>query len=162
MLYGTLALVESIENGTDLADVASSAERARFPFRAIKYNLPWNSYRKGEALALHRETCRDLTYWERFLDMMARNRFDALTLWSLHPFPYMVRLREFPEACPFSDDELRDWQAFWRKLFAMAADRGIDTYLVNWNIFVSSGLRREARRREVLRREDVGALHRER
>jgi hypothetical protein len=137
VLYGTLALVESMENGTKLAAIPNSEERARFPLRAIKFNLPWQSYRAGEALSLHSETCRDLVFWERFLDMMARNRFNALTLWSLHLFPYMVRLREFPEACPFDDGELKDWQAFWRKLFAMARERGIDTYLVNWNIFVS-------------------------
>jgi hypothetical protein len=136
-LYGAMNLVEAIENGRPLTELQESSHSARFPFRAIKFNLPWFSYRKGEALALHRDTCRDPAYWEAFLDMMARNRFNALSLWSLHPYPLMIRNRRFPEACPLSDAELAEWQAFWRTLFAMAKERGIETYIVNWNIFVS-------------------------
>ena len=104
---------------------------------ALKFNLPWVSYRAGESLSLHKETCRDLAFWEEFLDMMVDNRFNALTLWSLHPFHLMIRNEQFPEACDLTDAELADWQAFWHALFAMAKERGIETYLVNWNIFVS-------------------------
>jgi hypothetical protein len=74
--------------------------------------------------------------------MMAENRFNALTLWNLHPFTYMIRPKDFPEACPFSDAELAEWQQFWHKLFRMASDRGIKTYIINWNIFVSPAFAR--------------------
>lgn len=106
-------------------------------FRALKFNLPWDSYRRGEALQLHDETCRDLDFWEAFLDMMAENRFNALTLWNLHPFNYLVRTEKYPEACGFTDEEMAEWKHFWTSLFSMAKIRGIETYLVNWNIFVS-------------------------
>jgi len=69
--------------------------------------------------------------------MMVTNRFNALTLWSTHLFPYMIRAKNYPEATPFKDKELRKWQAFWKSLFRMAKERGIETYLVNWNIVVS-------------------------
>ena len=82
-------------------------------------------------------TCRDLRFWERFLDMMAENRFNVLSLWNRHPFPYMVRAPSFPEATPFSDPELDEWRRFWTALFRMARDRAIETYVVNWNIVVS-------------------------
>jgi hypothetical protein len=95
------------------------------------------SYRRHESLQLHDETCRDLKFWEQFLDMMAENRFNTLTLWSLHPFTRMIRPKNFPEACGFNDEELAEWQTFWHALFRMAKDRGIATYMVNWNIFVS-------------------------
>ena len=136
-LYGALALSEALENGTALTEIQETSASPRFPFRAIKFNLPWYSYRAGEALALHDSTCRDLAFWEAFLDMMARNRFNTLSLWSLHPFPLMIRNTRFPEACPLTDAELAEWQKFWHRLFAMAKERGIDTYIVNWNIFVS-------------------------
>jgi hypothetical protein len=55
----------------------------------------------------------------------------------LHPFTLMIRPKGFPEACGLTDAELADWQRFWKALFRMARDRGIETYLVNWNIFVS-------------------------
>lgn len=134
-LYGALNLLEQLS--TDPAAVHPSGETARFPFRALKFNLPWASYRAGEAISLHKETCRDLAFWNAFLDMMVDNRFNALTLWSLHPFPLMIRNTTYPEACELSDAELADWQNFWHTLFAMAKERGIETYLVNWNVFVS-------------------------
>jgi hypothetical protein len=137
-MYGLLELADMIDvYGLD--NVPEKTVNARFPFRAIKFNIPWGSYRRDESLQLHKETVRDLNYWEGFLDMMAENRFNALTLWSLHPFSYMIRPENFPMACEFDDAELKEWQDFWHLLFKMAKDRGIDTYLVNWNIFVSEG-----------------------
>jgi hypothetical protein len=135
LLYGSMNLLEQL--GHDPSAVKAAQETARFPFRALKFNLPWVSYRAGESLSLHKETCRDLAFWEEFLDMMVDNRFNALTLWSLHPFHLMIRNEQFPEACDLTDAELADWQNFWHALFAMAKERGIETYLVNWNIFVS-------------------------
>ena len=137
VMYGVLDLSEQVRMRGSLAGVAAKSCQPRFPFRAIKFNLPWMSYRKHESLQLHMDTCRDLRFWAQFLDMMAENRFNALTLWNLHPFTFMIRPKSFPEACPFSDKELAEWQQFWRTLFRMAQDRGIETYLVNWNTFVS-------------------------
>ncbi len=137
-MYGLLELADMIDiHGLD--QVPEKTVNARFPFRAIKFNIPWGSYRRNESLQLHKETVRDLKYWESFLDMMAENRFNSLTLWSLHPFSYMIRPENFPLACSFDDVELKEWQDFWHTLFQMAKDRGIETYLVNWNIFVSEG-----------------------
>jgi len=68
---------------------------------------------------------------------MVENRFNKLTLWNLHPFSYMVKTEKYPEGCSLSDEELAEWQKFWTTLFRMAKDLGIETYLVNWNIFVS-------------------------
>ena len=38
---------------------------------------------KAENYAL----CRNLTFWASFLDMMAENRYNVITLWALHPWP---------------------------------------------------------------------------
>lgn len=108
-----------------------------YPFRSIKFNLPWNSYREHESIQIHSETLRDLEYWESFLNMMSENRFNTLTLWSVHPWTYMIRPEKYPEACPFNDKELADWQNYWHSLFALAKERGIKVFMVNWNIFVS-------------------------
>jgi len=139
-MYGLLELADMIEI-YGLSQVPEKTVNPRFPFRAIKFNLPWSIYGRHESNEQHAETVRDLKYWEGFLDMMAENRFNSLTLWSLHPFSYMIRPTNFPLACSFDDVELKDWQNFWHTLFQMARDRGIDTYLVNWNIFVSEGFK---------------------
>jgi hypothetical protein len=137
MVYGSLALVEELGNGVPLENVTASTGKPKFPFRAIKHNMPWDTYRPSLALDQHYDTARRVEYWEAFLDMMAENRFNSLTLWKLHPFTYLIRPRNFPEASPFSDAELEEWQELYRSIFRMARARGIDTYIVNWSIFVS-------------------------
>ncbi len=137
LLYGVLHIKEQLALGNSLQSIKPYSTSAHLPFRAIKFNLPWDSYRRNEALQMHHDTVRDIAFWEKFLDMMAENRFNVLTLWNLHPFNYLTRSTNFPEATGFNDEELDDWRQFWKSLFRMAKERGIETYLVNWNIFVS-------------------------
>ena len=137
MVYGALAVVADLDRGLRLESIQARTESPDLQFRAIKHNFPWDSYRPSAALDQHIETTRDLAYWEAFLDMMAENRFNALTLWNLHPWPYLVKPRNFPEANPFSNEEHEQWRVLHQGIFRMAKERGIDTYLVPWNIFVS-------------------------
>ncbi len=111
IMYGILELASQLEKGKALDSLQEKAVRAHFPFRAIKFNLPWYSYRSGENLALHTETCRDLEFWRAFLDMMVENKFNTLSLWNMHPYIYMVRPKNFPEASPFTDEEMAEWQS---------------------------------------------------
>lgn len=135
LMYGLLEVKNQLKTGK--RTVENKEESPNLSFRAIKFNLPWDSYRRSPALQLHYETCRDTIYWKAFLDMMAENRFNKLTLWNLHPFSYMVKTEKYPEGCSLTDEELPEWQKFWTTLFRLAKKRGIETYLVNWNIFVS-------------------------
>ena len=136
LVYAGLDVARQVRR-QGLSTFTEKTEAPAFPFRALKFNLPWSTYREHETLSLHYDTCRDLAFWERFLDMMAENRFNRLTLWAIHPWTYMVRPRNFPEASGLSDHELREWQSFWHSLFGMARERGIQTFMVNWNIFTS-------------------------
>jgi hypothetical protein len=137
VIYACMELSEQLMNGTSLLQLKGKTERPRLAFRAIKFDLPWDTYRHSYSLDQHQETCSDLNYWEAFLDMMVENRFNTLTLWNLHPYPFMIRPRNFPEACFFNDAELRKWQELFHGIFRMASERGIDTYMVPFNIFVS-------------------------
>jgi hypothetical protein len=136
-LYAIMDIIEQLGNSGDVAVLEERMVNPALSFRAIKFNLPWSPYRPGESTELHKETCRDLNFWEAFLDMMVENRFNALSLWNNHPFPYMIKSTSYPAATPFSDEELKEWRTFWKALFKMAMDRGIETFLVNWNIVVS-------------------------
>ena len=137
MIYGALALAEIVRNGTSLADVSPTEQKPHLAFRGIKFNLPWETYRPSSALDQHHATARDLAYWEAFLDMLVENRFNVISLWNMHPYTFMVRPRNFPEASPWTDAELADWQHLYRGIFRLAKERGLDTYLVHWSIFVS-------------------------
>lgn len=137
LIYGTLALVELLRNGVFLDNVKREEGKPDLEFRGIKFNLPWHTYRPSSALDQHFETVRDLKYWEAFLDMMVANRFNVISLWNLDPYTFMIKPNNFPEACPWSEKELEEWQHLYREIFRMAKERALDTYIVHWNIFVS-------------------------
>jgi hypothetical protein len=137
MIYGSLSIAEDLGNGIKLDNIKAHGEKAHFLLRALKYDMPWDTYRHSEALDQHYATCRDLNYWRAFLDMMVDNRLNALSLWNLHPFNYMIKAKNFPEATQFTDAELKEWQKLFHGIFGMAKERGIDTYLIPFNIFVS-------------------------
>jgi len=137
LIYGTLSLAEDIRNEVTLSNCQQKNEKPDLSYRALKFNLPWDGYRHSEALHLHEETCRDTTFWEAFFDLMAENRFNSLNLWNLHPYPYMIIPKNFPEASPFTKEEFKEWQTLYRTIFRMAKDRGIDTYIFPFNIFTT-------------------------
>ena len=137
LIYGALALAEMLRNGTSLKKVKATEQKPNLEFRGIKFNLPWQTYRPSSALDQHYETVRDLKFWEAFLDMMVENRFNVISLWNMHPYTFMIRPKNFPEASPWSKKEMAEWQRLYHGIFRMAKERGLDTYIVHWNIFVS-------------------------
>jgi len=137
LIYGALALREQLLNGTPLEKTPPVRAQPALEFRGIKFNTPWDTYRPSSALDQHYATARDLKFWESYLDMMVENRFNAFTLWTLHPFTYMIRPANFPEASKWTAAEFAEWQHLYREIFRMAKERGLDTYVVFWSIFVS-------------------------
>jgi hypothetical protein len=137
MVYGALALAEAVRDGTPLAAVKASTDKPHLEFRGIKFNVPWDTYRPSSALDQHYDTVRDLKFWEAFLDMMVENRFNAISLWNLDPYTFMIRPKNFPEASPWSEEEMAEWQRLYHGIFRLAKERALDTYIVHWNIFVS-------------------------
>ena len=68
---------------------------------------------------------------------MAENRFNSLTLWNLQPYTFLIKPRNFPEASPWTDREMKEWQTLFHAIIRMAKERAIDTYIVPFNIFVT-------------------------
>jgi hypothetical protein len=137
LIYGGLSIAEDLRNAIPLQNIKGRSEKPKLAFRAIKFDMPWDTYRHSYALDLHSETCKDVNYWKAFLDMMAENRFNVLSLWNLHPYVYMIKPKNFPEASPWNDVEMKQWQTLFHAIFKMAKERGIDTYVIPFNIFVS-------------------------
>ena len=137
LIYGTLSLAEDFRNGVSIQNIKKRSEAPRLAFRGIKYDLPWDTYRHSYSLDQHQQTCSDINYWKAFLDMMVENRFNTLTLWNLHPYTFMIKPKNFPEASPWSDQEMQTWKKLFGSIFRMAKERGIDTYVIPFNIFVT-------------------------
>ena len=36
-------------------------------------------------------------FWKEYIDNLAKYRFNYVSLWSLHPFPSMVKVPEYPD-----------------------------------------------------------------
>ncbi len=154
-MYGAFDVAEQLEMGKNLKSISTKIVNPNFTVRAVKFNLPWSSYRTGYVMEQHMDVCRDLTFWQSFLDQMAMNRFNVLSLWNVHPFSFMVKPLNFPGANRFSEEEMKGWKEFWTSLFRMAKDRGIETFIVNWNIAVSPEF---ASAYKVQERNDTSAL----
>lgn len=113
LIYGALSLSEDLRNEILLDNAVARSEKPKLMLRAVKYDLPWDTYRHSEALNLHDETCRDPKYWEAFLDMMAENRLNALSLWNLHPYPFMIIPKTIRKRARLRKKNLKSGKSFF-------------------------------------------------
>jgi hypothetical protein len=100
-MYGGLDIAEAIRLGT-LDSLKSSENKPHIAKRGIKFNIPLDlrtpSYTDtSDAAQANIPEVWDRDFWIDYLDHMARHRYNVLSLWSLHPFPSMVKVPEFPE-----------------------------------------------------------------
>lgn len=99
-MYGGLDLAEAIRTGS-IASVADSDHVPHIVSRGIKFNIPLDlrtpSYSDpADAAQANIPEMWSMTFWREFFDDMARHRYNVISLWSLHPFPSIVKVPEFP------------------------------------------------------------------
>ncbi len=100
-MYGGLDVAEAIRTGT-LGSLKDSDHSPHIARRGIKFNIPLDlrtpSYSDcSDAGQANIPVMWEHEFWTDFLDSMARHRYNVLSLWSLHPFPSLVKVPEFPE-----------------------------------------------------------------
>lgn len=100
-MYGGLEVAEAIRLGR-LTTLADGDHRPYIERRGIKFNLPLDlrtpSYSDcSDAAQQNIPEMWNREFWREFLNEMARHRFNVLTLWSLHPFPSLVKVPEYPD-----------------------------------------------------------------
>jgi hypothetical protein len=100
-MYGGLDIAEAIRLGT-LDTLQSSENKPHIEKRGIKFNIPLDlrtpSYTDcSDAAQANIPEVWEREFWISYFDAMARHRYNVLSLWSLHPFPSMVKVPEFPE-----------------------------------------------------------------
>ena len=132
-MYGLLDIAETIKNnGYDAIE-----EKLINPFhakRGIKHNMPYEPYDEGDPFSKNTETMMDKTYWKAYIDMLAINRYNTLSLWSENPFTMMFRLDKYPNTTQYSDEELAKFIDCYHFIFTYSRKLGISTYLVTWNV----------------------------
>ena len=100
-MYGGLQLAESIRFGKGLARAVPSTGGPAIAARGIKFNIPLDartpSYDDtGDAAQNNIAEMWNFDFWREFLDDMARDRYNVLSLWNPHPFPSMLKLAKYP------------------------------------------------------------------
>ena len=101
-MYAALELAEAARSDGHLDRVVDRDVNPFIVRRGIKFNIPLDartpSYSddstSGQA---NIPEMWDMGFWTRFLDEMARHRYNVLSLWSLSPFPSLVKVPEYPK-----------------------------------------------------------------
>jgi hypothetical protein len=101
LMYGGLELAERIKfNGVN--SVTTSTQNPYMKKRGVKMNIPLDvrtpSYTDvSDAAQQNIPEMWSMEFWKEYLDSLASYRFNFVSLWSLHPFPSMVKVPEYPE-----------------------------------------------------------------
>jgi hypothetical protein len=100
-MYGGLDIAEAIRNGT-FESIEAAEKKPHIANRGIKFNIPLDlrtpSYTDpSDSGQANIPEVWEKEFWIEYLDAMARHRYNVLSLWSLHPFPSVVKVPEFPE-----------------------------------------------------------------
>ncbi|MEO7701836.1 MAG: carbohydrate-binding family 6 protein [Opitutus sp.] len=169
-MYGGLRLAELIGQGRPLARIREESGSPYLAQRGLKMNIPLDartpSYDDtGDSALWNIATMWDFTFWRDYFDEMARHRYNALTLWNPHPFPSLVKLKDYPDVAlndvctttyryDYRDHPrgvapevlanlvvlekltIDEKITFWRKVMAYAKDRGIEIYFITWNVLL--------------------------
>ena len=101
LMYGGLEVAEQIK----LYGIAGVKESTGEPFvftRGTKFNIPLDmrtpSYSDaGDSAQQNIDDMWDIGFWHKYIDDLARNRYNTITIWSLNPFPSMVKVPEYPD-----------------------------------------------------------------
>ncbi|WP_299554189.1 hypothetical protein [Seonamhaeicola sp.] len=99
LMYGGLEVAEQLSlNGT----VVNTAHAPFILNRGLKMNIPLDartpSYDdSGDAAIKNVKTVWEWDFWKNYLDQMAINRYNVLSLWNPHPFPSMIKLEDYPD-----------------------------------------------------------------
>ncbi|MDA3960917.1 MAG: carbohydrate-binding family 6 protein [Planctomycetota bacterium] len=138
-MYGGLELAAAFRDQIDPRDLDPD-QRPHVEHRGIKFNIPLDlrtpSYSdSGDAAQINIPHMWDFSFWQAFLDEMARDRLDVLSLWNLHPFPSLVKVPEYPEVA--LNDVLRTKQAFDPSFSLSAIDMYKPSMLADAEVVVS-------------------------
>ncbi len=126
LMYGGLELAETILTGGPDA-VQDFEKNPYMKMRGIKFNIPLDmrtpSYSDVSDVAqLNMEEVWDFGFWKEFIDSLASYRYNFVSLWSLHPFPSMVKV---PEYSDIALDDVRRSTVHWKEDYNLSG-QGFD------------------------------------
>ena len=146
LLYGCLELARRIRDAGKLPTSLNVSDRPAFKLRGTclamqkTYILPGRQmyeYPYTEALF---PFFYDKAFWIEYLDFLAENRINMLSLWNGHPFASIVKLDEYPYALEVSEEQFERNVAMYRYIAEQADRRGIWVVQMFYNILLPQPL----------------------
>ncbi len=101
LMYGILEVSELLEQ-RNLQDIKNVTQNPYMKMRGVKFNIPLDmrtpSYSDvSDAAQINMTEVWDFEFWKRYIDILTRYRYNFISLWSMHPFPSMVKVPEYPD-----------------------------------------------------------------
>ena len=134
LMYGGLEVAELLRT-RGVASLADTDQNPHLIERGVKFNIPLDarspSYSDaGDSAQQNIATVWEMSFWREFIDRLARQRFNLVSLWNLHPFPSLIRVPEYPDVA------LADVQrslVSWKEHYALQAT-GLDAPEILGNV----------------------------
>ncbi len=118
-MYGGLEIAEQI-GLFGLDGIQETLQNPYMERRGTKFNIPLDvrtpSYTDPcDAAQKNIPEMWDTSFWKEYLDNLARYRFNFVSLWSLHPFPSMVKVPDYPD---IALDDVQRSTVEWEELYS--------------------------------------------
>lgn len=100
-MYGGLDLAETIRS-EGVAAIRPTLQNPYMHMRGIKFNIPLDvrspSYSDvSDAAQNNMAEMWNMEFWKRYIDILAKSRYNCISLWSMHPFNSLVKVPEYPD-----------------------------------------------------------------
>jgi hypothetical protein len=167
-MYGVMDITEAISLGK-LNELTDEDKEPFIENRGIKFNISLDmrtpTYSgNNDANIKNIPEMWSMDFWTEMLDHLARDRYNVISLWNLHPFPSIVKVPEYPDVAlndVYMNTKVAEGKAsdrlpivvtkdnhivvkkmtidekikFWQKVMQYGKDRGIAFQWYTWNIF---------------------------
>ena len=153
-MYGGLEIAEAINVSNGLSSLAPAEQNPYIHYRGVKFNAPFDkrafSYEDNQDIAqLTIKQVWDLDFWKAYFDAMARVRMNQMTVWNKVPWPAMVVTPGFEDVAlndvmmgdgsiykPAGINTIGDKINHWKAVMQYASDRGIEFWMMSWNLYL--------------------------
>ena len=100
-MYGGLDVAETIRS-SGIAAIQPTQQNPHMQMRGTKFNIPLDartpSYTDvSDAAQKNIAEMWNMGFWKEYIDTLAKNRYNYISLWSMHPFPSLVKVPAFPD-----------------------------------------------------------------
>lgn len=126
VMYGGLEVAEIIRTkGIDA--IENKFQNPYMKVRGTKFNIPLDvrtpSYSDvSDAAQNNIAEMWNFEFWRDYIDNLARYRYNTISLWSLHPFPSLVKVPEYPD---IALDDVHQSTTDWKETYNLSG-QGFD------------------------------------